>query len=77
MPAVSANHNLFTSCTPCMPPLCTQVYLAGASGPAENLALLDHMLAARHQLGTLLGFDSYAAFKAADGSLAGMYGDSD
>jgi hypothetical protein len=50
---------------------CCQVYMAGAQGPAANLALLDHMLAARHQLGTLLGFQSYAAFKAADGTLAG------
>lgn len=45
--------------------------MAGAQGPAANLALLDHMLAARHQLGTMLGFQSYAAFKAADGTLAG------
>jgi len=50
-----------------------QVYLAGAKGPAENLALLDHMLSARHQLGTLLGFESYAAFKAADATLAGAH----
>lgn len=49
-----------------------QVYMAGAQGPAENLALLDHMLSARHQMGTLLGFRSYAAFKAADGTLAGV-----
>ncbi len=50
---------------------CLQVYMAGAQGPAANLALLDHMLAARHQLACLLGFESYAAFKAADGTLAG------
>jgi Zn-dependent oligopeptidase len=47
------------------------VYLAGASGPTANLALLDHILSTRHQLAHLLGFDSYAAFKAADGSVAG------
>lgn len=51
-----------------------QVYMAGAQGPAENLSMLDHMLGARHQMGTLLGFNSYAAFKAADGTLAGMSG---
>lgn len=48
-----------------------QVYMAGSQGPVDNLALLDHMLSARHQLATLLGFRSYAAFKAADGTLAG------
>ena len=48
-----------------------QVYLAGAQGPKDNLVLLDHMLSTRHELGSLLGFKSYAAFKAADGTLAG------
>lgn len=52
----------------------TQVYLAGARGPEANLVLLDNMLTARHQLGTLLGFNSYAAFRAADGTLAGGVG---
>jgi Zn-dependent oligopeptidase len=47
------------------------VYLAGAAAPAANLALLDDMLACRHDLARLLGFPSYAAFKAADSTLAG------
>jgi hypothetical protein len=54
---------------PCLSLL--QVYLAGAAAPAANLALLDDMLACRHQLAQLLGFPSYAAFKAADSTLAG------
>jgi hypothetical protein len=48
-----------------------QVYLAGASSPRANLVLLDHILSTRHELARLLGFDSYAAFKAADDTLAG------
>jgi hypothetical protein len=51
--------------------LLPQVYLAGAAGPASNLGLLDDMLACRHQLAQLLGYPSYAAFKAADSTLAG------
>jgi hypothetical protein len=48
-----------------------QVYLAGAAAPAANLALLDDMLACRQSLAQLLGYPSYAAFKAADSTLAG------
>ncbi|KAF8055907.1 OCT1 [Scenedesmus sp. PABB004] len=48
-----------------------QVYLAGACAPAANLALLDDMLAARHDLAASLGHASYAHFKAADATLAG------
>lgn len=50
---------------------CAQVYLAGATSPEANLGLLDHILATRHELARLLGYESYAAFKAADGTLAG------
>jgi Zn-dependent oligopeptidase len=72
----TVSHCAVVSAVLCCAVLCRavlrcQVYMAGAQGPAENLSMLDHMLAARHQLGTLLGFRSYAAFKAADGTLAG------
>eukprot|EP00775_Hariotina_reticulata_P012131 gene12131-12269_t len=48
-----------------------KVYMAAAATPASNLLLLDDMLACRKQLAELLGFPSYAAFKAADATLAG------
>jgi Zn-dependent oligopeptidase len=49
-----------------------QVYLAAAGTPASNLSLLDDMLECRKQLAQLLGFPSYAAFKVADATLAGV-----
>jgi hypothetical protein len=47
------------------------VYLAGAAGPAANLALLQRMLSTSRDLATLLGYPSYAHYKAADATLAG------
>ena len=51
-----------------------QVYLAWLRGPAANVKLLETMLAARHELAGLLGYSSYAAFRADDASLAGEFG---
>ncbi len=48
-----------------------QVYVSWSQGPAANVELLEAMLEARHELAVLLGYHSYAAFRADDASLAG------
>eukprot|EP00879_Flechtneria_rotunda_P021241 GHRR01022377.1.p1 GENE.GHRR01022377.1~~GHRR01022377.1.p1 ORF type:complete len:527 (+),score=170.00 GHRR01022377.1:1082-2662(+) len=51
-----------------------QVYLAAATSPEANLSLLTGMLGCRHKLARLLGYTSYAHFKASDSTLAGSPG---
>jgi intermediate peptidase len=39
-----------------------QVYLAGHSSPKANVRILDELIATRHEVAQLLGFNSYADF---------------
>lgn len=39
-----------------------RVYMVGHSVPKANLRVLDHLIAARHELAQLLGFNTYAEF---------------
>ncbi|MEW5313109.1 MAG: hypothetical protein WDW38_004701 [Sanguina aurantia] len=48
-----------------------QIYVAGANQPACNGPLLDQMVSTRRELAHLMGCESYAEYRAQQGSVAG------